>query len=57
VVLEAPTDNNWSDCIAAVQLRETGRVIRAQVVGRPPDLPIDLKASWPGEKDSAWRFA
>ena len=42
---------------AAVRLRETGRVIRAQVVARPPDLPVDLEAIWPGEKDRAWRFA
>jgi cation diffusion facilitator family transporter len=42
---------------AAVRLRETGRVIRAQVAARPPDLPIDLKAVWPGEPERAWRFA
>jgi cation diffusion facilitator family transporter len=40
-----------------VRLRETGRVIRAQVEARPPDLPIDLEAIWPGEKDRAWRLA
>jgi cation diffusion facilitator family transporter len=42
---------------AKVRLRETGRVIRAQVVARPPDLPLDLETIWPGEKDRSWRFA
>ncbi|MDP8914539.1 MAG: cation diffusion facilitator family transporter [Pseudomonadota bacterium] len=40
-----------------VRLRETGRVIRAQVVGRPPDLPIDLETIWPGAPDRSWRLA
>jgi cation diffusion facilitator family transporter len=40
-----------------VRLRETGRVIRAQVTGRPPDLPIDLETIWPGEPDRSWRLA
>jgi cation diffusion facilitator family transporter len=42
---------------ATVRLRETGRVMRAQVAARPPDHPIDLEAIWPGEKERAWRFA
>lgn len=42
---------------ARVRLRETGRVIRAQVAARPPDLPVDLGAIWPGDKDRAWRLA
>lgn len=40
-----------------VRLRETGRVIRAQVIGRPPDLPIDLETIWPGAPDRSWRLA
>jgi cation diffusion facilitator family transporter len=40
-----------------VRLRETGRVIRAQVTGRPPDLPIDLETIWPGAPDRSWRLA
>jgi cation diffusion facilitator family transporter len=42
---------------ADVRLRETGRFIRAQVAARPPDLPIDLEALWPGEPERAWRLA
>jgi cation diffusion facilitator family transporter len=42
---------------AKVRLRETGRVIRAQVAARPPALPLDLEALWPGDKDRAWRLA
>lgn len=40
-----------------VRLRETGRYIRAQVVARPPDEPVDLAALWPGRPERAWRFA
>lgn len=42
---------------AAVRLRETGRVIRAQVAAQPPAELLDLAAIWPGEPDRAWRFA
>ncbi|HLL59565.1 MAG TPA: cation diffusion facilitator family transporter [Allosphingosinicella sp.] len=42
---------------AEVRLRETGRVIRAQVTARPPDLPVDLQALWPGDPDRSWRLA
>ncbi len=42
---------------AAVRLRETGRVIRAQVEARPPAHPVCLESIWPGERDRAWRFA
>ncbi|HEX8641095.1 MAG TPA: cation diffusion facilitator family transporter [Allosphingosinicella sp.] len=42
---------------AEIRLRETGRVIRAQVSARPPDQPLDLAAIWPGEKHRAWRFS
>jgi divalent metal cation (Fe/Co/Zn/Cd) transporter len=40
-----------------VRLRETGRVIRAQITARPPDLPIDLASLWPGDRSRSWRFA
>ena len=40
-----------------VRLRETGRVIRAQVTGRPPELPIDLPSLWPGDPSRSWRLA
>ena len=42
---------------APVRLRETGRVIRAQVTGKAPAKPVDLDEIWPGDKDRAWRFA
>jgi cation diffusion facilitator family transporter len=42
---------------STVRLRETGRVIRAQVAARPPDLPVDLEAIWPGAPDRSWRLA
>jgi cation diffusion facilitator family transporter len=42
---------------AKVRLRETGRVIHAQVSARPPNLPLDLMTIWPGREDRAWRFA
>jgi cobalt-zinc-cadmium efflux system protein len=43
---------------AEVRLRETGRVIRAQIKGVPaPGDPIDPRAFWPGPPDTAWRLA
>ena len=42
---------------AAVRLRETGRLIHAEVAAKPPSaLPL-LSNIWPGEPDRAWRFA
>ena len=41
---------------ARVRLREAGRVIRAQVDARPPDLPVDLDALWPGDPERSWRL-
>lgn len=42
---------------AEVHLRETGRVISAQVVGAvPPDEAIDPADYWPGDPDRAWRL-
>jgi cation diffusion facilitator family transporter len=42
---------------AHVRLRETGRVIRAQIGARPPDLPVDPKSLWPGDPARSWRLA
>ena len=39
-----------------VRLRETGRFICAEVVARPPPLPLDLDTLWPGDKKRSWRF-
>ncbi len=40
-----------------VRLRETGRVIRAQVVGASPPTPIvDPQVYWPGDPEQAWRI-
>jgi divalent metal cation (Fe/Co/Zn/Cd) transporter len=41
---------------AVVRLRETGRVIRAEVEGPSPE-PVDLAEIWPGEPDRSWRFS
>jgi cation diffusion facilitator family transporter len=40
-----------------VRLRETGRVIRAQISCLAPDTTIDLESLWPGTPDRSWRFA
>ena len=42
---------------AAVRLRETGRVIQAEVAAPAPKALPDLADIWPGEPDRAWRFA
>ncbi len=42
---------------AIVRLRETGRLIRAQVVGQAPAEVPPLESLWPGPQDRAWRFA
>lgn len=42
---------------ARIQLRETGRYIRAEVTGAtPPAKPIDPTAYWPGSPETAWRL-
>lgn len=42
---------------ATVRLRETGRVIRAEVHGAsPPPGPVDPKDYWPGDPKRAWRL-
>lgn len=40
-----------------VRLRETGRVIRAQVCGVAADPAIDLETLWPGDPSRSWRLA
>ncbi|HEX8643031.1 MAG TPA: cation transporter [Allosphingosinicella sp.] len=40
-----------------VRLRETGRLIRAQVACAAPTEKVDLDALWPGDPDRSWRFA
>jgi divalent metal cation (Fe/Co/Zn/Cd) transporter len=40
-----------------VRLRETGRVIHAEVAAAAPKSVPDLAEIWPGEDDRAWRFA
>ena len=40
-----------------VRLRETGRVIAAQIVGAaPPDPPVTAAEYWPGDPERAWRL-
>lgn len=42
---------------AEVHLRETGRVISAQIVGAaPPGDTLDPRDYWPGDPDRAWRL-
>ncbi|HEX8216991.1 MAG TPA: cation transporter [Allosphingosinicella sp.] len=40
-----------------VRLRETGRLIKAEVMGAAPKGKVDREALWPGKPDRAWRFA
>jgi cation diffusion facilitator family transporter len=42
---------------ASVRLRETGRVIHAEVAGEAPTSVPPLSTIWPGPPDRAWRFA
>lgn len=43
---------------ATIRLRETGRVIRAEVHGvMPPEPCPEPAAYWPGDPDRAWRLA
>ena len=42
---------------ARISLRETGRVIRAQVAGVTPPPHADPADYWPGDPARAWRFA
>lgn len=41
-----------------VRLRETGRLMHAEVIGAgPPEQRVDLAELWPGKPEDAWRFA
>ena len=40
-----------------MRLRETGRVLQAEVAGAAPKSIPDLAEMWPGDADRAWRFA
>ena len=43
---------------ATIRLRETGRLIHAEIHGCPaPDDPFHLPEDWPGEPDRLWRLA
>ena len=43
---------------ATVRLRETGRVIRAEVHGATaPQTHVDPEHYWPGDPERAWRLA
>jgi cation diffusion facilitator family transporter len=42
---------------ASVRLRETGRVLHAEVHAAAPKVVADLTTIWPGDADRAWRFA
>lgn len=39
------------------RVRDTGRYMRAEVVGASPDTPPDLAALWPGDPERGWRLA
>jgi cobalt-zinc-cadmium efflux system protein len=42
---------------AMIKLRETGRLIRAEVHGCLPERPFDVNGHWPGEEERSWRLA
>jgi cobalt-zinc-cadmium efflux system protein len=53
--LEAALTARYPD--ATVRLRETGRMIRAEVHGCLPAEPFDANAHWPGKDERSWRLA
>ncbi|NIJ36355.1 divalent metal cation (Fe/Co/Zn/Cd) transporter [Sphingopyxis panaciterrae] len=54
--LEAALKQRYPD--ATIRLRETGRLIRAEVHGcLPPDEPFDAQGHWPGKAERNWRLA
>lgn len=55
VALRAALDRAFPG--ATIALRETGRVIRAQVSGVEPPPRADPADYWPGDPKRAWRFA
>ncbi|RHW18735.1 cobalt transporter [Sphingomonas gilva] len=42
---------------AKARVRDTGRYMRAEVIGASPGEPPDLIALWPGDPDRGWRLA
>lgn len=42
---------------ATIKLRETGRLIRAEIHGSLPDEPFHLERHWPGKAERNWRLA
>jgi divalent metal cation (Fe/Co/Zn/Cd) transporter len=42
---------------SVVRLRESGRLIHAQVVSASPEEELDLAALWPGDPSRNWRLA
>lgn len=56
IALHRALDARFPGC--EINLRETGRVIHAQVVGAaPPCRMVDPQDYWPGDPDQAWRLA
>ncbi|WP_447762016.1 cation transporter [Sphingopyxis panaciterrae] len=53
--LEAALKQRYPD--ATIRLRETGRLIRAEVHGCLPDEPFDVNGHWPGKTERNWRLA
>ncbi|MBJ7499627.1 MAG: cation transporter [Sphingopyxis sp.] len=53
--LEAALKARYPD--ATIRLRETGRLIRAEVHGCLPDEPFDVNGHWPGKAERNWRLA
>lgn len=42
---------------AKARIRETGRYMRAEVIGVDPDTAPDIDALWPGDPERSWRLA
>lgn len=53
--LEAALKARYPD--ATIRLRETGRLIRAEVHGCLPEEPFDIDDHWPGQSERNWRLA
>ncbi len=56
VALQDMLERRYPD--AKVRLRETGRLIRAELIGcYPPPGGLDVRDHWPGDPDRIWRLA
>ena len=42
---------------AKARIRETGRYMRAEVIGVDPDTAPDIETLWPGDPEQSWRLA